>query len=223
MSRLYSVPTEASQQNSNQGDQQKPPAPIVFHFGDYPIRTITIDDEPWWVAKDVCDALCHSNSRVALSRLDDDEKGVSSTYTSSGTRRVAIINEPGLYHLIMSSRKPEAKAFSRWVRHEVLPELRRTGTYSASQTPAQGPMSGLLSSAILRLVGEPLAARVRAYDRLDKILTRLAKQGVSERDILAWQLDAAEALLGHDVSAWRAALAQQPAQMQLPPMGWIAG
>lgn len=90
------------------------------------------NDEPWFVAKDVCAALGLGNSRQALARLDDDEKGVISTDTPGGEQQMQAVNEPGLYVLVLSSRKPEAKAFKRWVTHEVLPALRRDGAYVAS-------------------------------------------------------------------------------------------
>ena len=78
-----------------------------------------------------CEALEISNSRDALSRLDDDEKGVASTDTLGGVQEVSIVNEPGLYTLILGSRKPEAKAFKRWVTHDILPAIRKTGRYAA--------------------------------------------------------------------------------------------
>lgn len=87
------------------------------------------NDEPWFVAKDVCAALGLGNSRQALARLDDDEKGVISTDTPGGEQQMQAVNEAGLYVLVLSSRKPEAKAFKRWVTHEVLPALRRDGGY----------------------------------------------------------------------------------------------
>lgn len=93
------------------------------------IRTITIDGEPWFVAVDVCKALQIANSRDALTRIDDDEKGVVLTDTLGGKQEVTIVNEPGLYTLVLSSRKPEAKAFKRWITHEVIPAIRKHGMY----------------------------------------------------------------------------------------------
>ena len=87
------------------------------------------DGSIWFVAKDVCDALDHSNSRKALLMLDDDEKGVTKRYTLGGEQEMNIISEPGLYRLIMRSNKPEAKAFQKWVFNEVLPSIRKTGGY----------------------------------------------------------------------------------------------
>ena len=98
------------------------------------------DGEPMFVAKDVCEALGLGNSRQALARIDDDEKGVISTDTPGGEQQMQAVNEPGLYVLVLSSRKPEAKAFKRWVTHEVLPALRRDGGYMvarADETPEE--------------------------------------------------------------------------------------
>ena len=95
------------------------------------IRTTMIDDEPWFVAKDVCMLLDLSNPRDILAKvLDDDEKGVDTIYTPGGKQQMSIINESGLYHLIFVSRKPEAKAIRRWVTGTVLPSIRRTGSYT---------------------------------------------------------------------------------------------
>ena len=95
------------------------------------IRTTMIDDEPWFVAKDVCMLLDLSNPRDILAKvLDDDEKGVDTIYTPGGKQQMSIINESGLYHLIFVSRKPEAKVIRRWVTGTILPSIRRTGSYS---------------------------------------------------------------------------------------------
>lgn len=93
------------------------------------IRTLTIDGEPWFVAADVCKALELGNPSMTVERLDADEKGVSSIDTLGGKQRMAIINEPGLYSVILCSRKPEAKAFKRWITHEVIPAIRKYGGY----------------------------------------------------------------------------------------------
>lgn len=93
------------------------------------IRTLTIDGEPWFVAADVCKALELGNPSMTVERLDADEKGISSIDTLGGKQRMAIINEPGLYSVILCSRKPEAKAFKRWITHEVIPAIRKYGGY----------------------------------------------------------------------------------------------
>lgn len=93
-------------------------------FGE--IRTITIDGEPWFVAADVCRALDLSNPTIATSRLDEDERAKFNLgRQGDGT----IINESGLYSLVLGSRKPEAKAFKRWITHDVIPTIRKTGGY----------------------------------------------------------------------------------------------
>lgn len=103
-----------------------------FDFEGAALRTLTDEaGEPWFVAKDVCDILELSNVTEALRPLDDDEKSNFriSEVAQNGGRAPLIISEPGLYKLIMRSRKPEAKEFQRWVTHEVLPSIRRTGGY----------------------------------------------------------------------------------------------
>ena len=101
----------------------------VFQFDDAKVRVVMKDGEPWFVAKDVCDVLGHSNSRMALTILDDDEVDVSKVYTSVGVREASIINESGLYSMILSSKLPTAKQFKRWITSEVLPSIRKNGAY----------------------------------------------------------------------------------------------
>ena len=104
-------------------------------FGD--IRTVMLEGEPWFVAVDVCRALDIRNNRDALNRLDDDEKGVSLIDTPGGQQELTIINEPGLYSLVLGSRKPEAKAFKHWITHDVIPAIRKTGSYAPTLSPAE--------------------------------------------------------------------------------------
>ncbi|MBC9785489.1 Bro-N domain-containing protein, partial [Heliobacterium chlorum] len=102
----------------------------VFNYEGAQVRTVLIDGQPWFVANDVCKILEHGNPRQVIQRLDSDEKGVHTVDTLGGQQEMVIINEPGLYSLVLTSRKPEAKAFKRWVTHEVLPSIRQTGSYS---------------------------------------------------------------------------------------------
>lgn len=96
------------------------------------IRVVRDEDgEPWFVAKDVLDVL--DLDKTALRKLDEDEKGVDSIHTPGGEQQMTIVTEPGFYKLVMRSRKPEAKAFQRWVTHEVLPALRRDGGYMVAR------------------------------------------------------------------------------------------
>lgn len=104
--------------------------PQIFNYQDNQIRVIMLDGQPWWVAKDVCDILNLSNTTEAVRALDDDEK--STLRISEGGPEVNIINEAGLYSLIIRSNKPEAKLFKRWVTHEVIPQIRAIGSYQSN-------------------------------------------------------------------------------------------
>ena len=107
-------------------------------FGE--VRSLKIGDEPWFVGKDVADILGYTNSRKAISdHVDDEDKGVTKCDTLGGKQDLTIINESGLYSLILSSKLPTAKKFKRWVTSEVLPAIRKTGGY---QIPAD-PMAAL--------------------------------------------------------------------------------
>ena len=104
------------------------------------VRAVRGDDgEPMFVAKDVCAVLELKNPRSTLALLDEDEKGVHIVDTPGGEQQMTTVTEPGFYKLVMRSRKPEAKAFKRWVTHEVLPALRRDGGYMVArdETPEQ--------------------------------------------------------------------------------------
>ena len=103
------------------------------------LRTTTKDGEPWFVAADVCRALDLGRTWNALQRLDEDEKGTSLISTPGGEQNFSIVSEPGLYALVLGSRKPEAKAFKRWVTHDVLPAIRQTGGYGAKEERQQLP------------------------------------------------------------------------------------
>lgn len=97
------------------------------------VRTLTIEEEPWFVGKDVAVALGYGNPRDALRKhIEDEDKGVSQIATPSGEQTMTIINESGLYGLIFGSKLESAKRFKHWVTHEVLPAIRKTGTYSVN-------------------------------------------------------------------------------------------
>lgn len=96
------------------------------------VRIVPVDGELMFVAKDVCDCLEITKHRDAISRLDSDERGSVKLDTPGGKQDIAAINEYGLYNLVLSSRKPEAKEFKRWITHDVIPAIRKTGSYSIS-------------------------------------------------------------------------------------------
>jgi prophage antirepressor-like protein len=123
---------------------------IPFDFNGDKIRVYWIDGEPWFVAIDVCTVLGLANPRSSLALLDADEKGVHTVDTPGGPQNLIVVNEPGLYSLILRSRKDEAKVFKRWITHEVLPQLRKTGSYGAvAQIPDMNTAEGQLQVAEL--------------------------------------------------------------------------
>lgn len=108
----------------------------VFTYQSQPVRTVSIDGEPWFVLKDVCEALGIIKYRNVTERLEEDEARQTGVIDSMGrSQQTTVVNEPGLYNVILRSDKPEAKSFKRWVTHEVLPVLRKTGSYSVSPAP----------------------------------------------------------------------------------------
>ena len=131
---------------------------IPFEFESHALR-VNLDaaGEPWFVAADVCAALDLPETHKAIARLDDDEKGRNSIPTRGGQQEMSVVNESGLYNLVLGSRKPGAKRFKRWITHDVLPSIRRTGSYvsagvvAALPSPTQDRVSALL------LIGAALA------------------------------------------------------------------
>lgn len=111
--------------------------PVAFQFSatKQDVRSLVIENEPWLVAKDICDILDLSHTTKALKVLDDDEKLNVPIVQSGQKRKMLIINESGLYKLIFKSIKPEAKAFQKWVTSEVLPSIRRKGYYHGGKNP----------------------------------------------------------------------------------------
>jgi anti-repressor protein len=116
----------------------------VFQFGGNQVRTVLLNNEPWFVAKDVCEVFGDSHYRRSVSRLDEDEKGVTPLSTPGGTQQITIVNEAGLYSLLFNmqpqkkstisedefySRVEGLKRFKRWITHEVLPIIRKHGAY----------------------------------------------------------------------------------------------
>lgn len=112
----------------------------IFKYNGKEVRTIQKDGEPWWVLKDVCEVLGLSSPHKVFERLDDDEKGRNQIPTLGGEQEMTVVNESGLYNVILRSDKPEAKPFRKWVTSEVLPSIRKNGGYIANQenlTPEQ--------------------------------------------------------------------------------------
>ena len=138
------------------------------------IRTLTIDGEPWFVAADVCKSLELGNPSMTVERLDADEKGISSIDTLGGKQRVAIINEPGLYSVILCSRKPEAKAFKRWITHEVIPSIRKHRAYISPNAEAVQ-----VTPTIEQYIASARIIATCRADRLRMVIGLLDKAGIS--------------------------------------------
>lgn len=101
----------------------------IFNYQDTPVRMVLVDDEPWFIASDLVGILEIGRVHDAVRGLDDDERGTDSIRTPGGEQEVTIVSEAGMYSLVLRSRKPEAKTFRRWITHEVLPSIRKTGGF----------------------------------------------------------------------------------------------
>lgn len=136
---------------------------FVSPFGGH-VRVVMIDGDPWFVAKDVCECLGLENVGQAVSYLDEDEKGtldsniITNDVGLNGGRAPLIISEPGLYSFILKSRKDEAKAFKRWVTHDVIPSIRKTGGYALPRT-MQDALRCLADSLDREAAGRELIAK----------------------------------------------------------------
>ena len=153
----------------------------VFNYNNKQVRTIEKNSEIWFVAKDVCDVLELTNPTMALEALDEDER---SKFYLGRQGEANIISEPGLYGLILRSNKPEAKSFSRWVKHEVLPTIRKTGSY--------GEKSLSVANEIIPMTERILSAAGIKGNQLALALDRTAKHytGVSLLELSGVQLEA---------------------------------
>lgn len=110
---------------------------IKFSFDGQPVSEITINDNPWFVAKEIAEILGYADTQAMTRRLDDDEKGMQDLHTLGGLQKITIINESGLYNAIIGSNKPNAKKFKKWVTSEVLPKIRKTGGYAIPRDPLE--------------------------------------------------------------------------------------
>lgn len=141
---------------------------MLFNFEGRQIRVILDDDgTPWFVAQDACEVLDIGTEQTR--RVDADEKGLRSVQTPGGNQQMAVVNEPGLYALVFSSRKPEAKSFSRWVRHEVLPAIRQRGSYSL-------PAPVVTIPALPRTFAEALRLAADQQERIEAQQGRIEMQ-----------------------------------------------
>lgn len=147
----------------------------ILNFKNSPVRVVSIDGEPWWVAKDVCDILGLGNPAQATRSFDEDEKGISQIDTPGGTQGLTVISESGLLRLMARSDKPEARPFQRWVFREVLPSILKTGSYSA---PNAQP--GPETIEVMRAVAQNLTALTNRAVEVDARLTAVEQR---QRDV----------------------------------------
>lgn len=187
--------------------------PYTFPETATAVRVVTIDDEPWFVAADVADILGYSATAAMTRTLDEDEKGVQSLHTPGGEQQFTVINEPGLYSAILRSRVEGAQKFKRWVTREVLPSIRRTGSYAAPMAPVAPALPDLTTPHGVLALAQQFArtaeqlveadAKLRelepkaiAHDALmraedDDMLVRQAAKvlGMREKDLRSFLLD----------------------------------
>ena len=136
----------------------------VFKFENSQVRTVLINDEPYFVGKDVATILGYSNPRDALSKhVDEEDKGVANYDTPGGKQNLTVINESGVYALVFGSKLPGAKKFKRWVTKEVLPTIRKTGGYKVPDNPMDA----------LKLMFEAQTQTNQQVGALDKRITDL--------------------------------------------------
>lgn len=166
--------------------------PTALAFGEREIRLLMdAEGNPWWVAKDVCNILGIANPRHAMSRMPDDEKGVAISDTLGGPQELTLVNEPGIYRLVMRSRKPEAESFRRWLFHEVIPSIRKHGFYVR---PGMDPVVALMETlrdqrlAELELARrqEELARRVDGVSRKVDAALAVAQSNHGHYSVLGW-------------------------------------
>ena len=155
------------------------------------VRVLEKDGQPWFIAKDVCECLEIKNSRDAVSRLDEDEKDVVLTDTPGGSQKLQVVNEYGLYTLILSSRKPEAKKFKRWITHEVIPSIRKHGAYMTPEKIEEVLMNPdtiiQLATALKEEQQRRLQAERQIEEQKPKVLFAEAWE-VSEHSILVGEM-----------------------------------
>jgi prophage antirepressor-like protein len=185
-------------QNERRDDQLTP-----FTFGDHAVRTALVNGEPWFVAKDVCEAMGINNHREAIDDFPQNEKGVISTDTLGGRQYLLTVNEPGLYRLVFRSRKREAEKFKNWVFTEVLPQIRRTGAYTPGKPEAASVYS--LFSACPEMT----------IQRVNKLAYYLALRPPLANADIAKLLDVSDAT----VTYWRKRLSVDTARAAVETLG----
>lgn len=183
---------------------------LAFTFDDIEVRTVVLGDEPWFVAADVATVLGYRMASDMTRNLDEDEKGTHILRTPGGEQSVTVVTESGLYEAILRSRIPQAQAFKRWVKRDVLPAIRKTGTYNAPASLSFEEMTAAVISG--------LQERIDAAEQRARVLESPAAawQGLSAADGDFTVSDAAKMLA-------RAGIATGPRKLYdwLEAHGWI--
>ena len=166
----------------------------LFNYEGRAVRTVTIEGEPWWVAKDVCDILELTNITESLKRVAEED--LTSVKLNSGgqDREMRIINESGLYSLILLSIKPEAKKFKKWITSEVLPSIRKTGQYNIEQNPQKLISMALIEAHKILEEQKPLvefaeAVRESKDGKLIREIAKSLKPETGEKRLFNWLRD----------------------------------
>lgn len=159
----------------------------TFNFEDLPVRTLTVDEEPYFVGKDVAEILGYSKARNAIAKHVDfeDKKDAPIRGPLGGTQKMTIINESGLYSLIFSSKLESAKRFKRWVTSEVLPQLRRTGTYSINPTIQELANNPELIKMLVEQIARLNDSTTNQSKDLDYLKQAVTGEYVTPQDIVA--------------------------------------
>lgn len=169
----------------------------IFQYGENPVRTVVQDGEPWFVLKDVCEVLGISHITDTAKRMEDDEVGQTEVIDSMGRKQLAyIINESGLYNVILRSDKPQAKPFRKWVTAEVLPSIRKTGGYIQGQENLSPEELMVKALIVAQKTLEEREARISALTVENQILTPKADyfDALVDRNLLTNFRDTAKLL-----------------------------
>ena len=142
----------------------------VFNYAGQQIRVVTSDDEPWFVAADVAKMLGYSATAAMTRSLDDDERGVRTLHTPSGDQEMSVITEAGLFAAIIRSTVPGARSFKRWVTHDVLPSIRRTGSYNAAPALDISTPQGIL--ALAEMAADTARKLITATEQVQELTPR---------------------------------------------------
>jgi prophage antirepressor-like protein len=159
--------------------------PYTFPETATAVRVVTIDGEPWWIAKDVCDAIGITKYRDATAQLDDDERVSMAVDTPGGRQQMTAVSEAGLYALMLISRSPKVQTFRRWVTHEVLPSIRRTGSYSVP--PVAPALPDLTTPQGVLALAQQFARTAEQLVEADAKLRELEPKALAHDTLMAAQ------------------------------------